>query len=305
MYAVKIFLALVLAGLASLGMVGCESAYETQTVIFDEESGSVHVIGRQGREVSKSDVCINGDYVPVPYDAALRSAKCYNQGQENAFSLMFEYSGGEVYTGFSLTDNQDEAIRQAQDNWIHPYSVYIENGKAYVVKYRESFNNNGDTLEIWVPYFEAPVRREILNVPITPTPIPVPTPTFSMPVVVAINGKQTKLHTTQTYRERVNEAFRIMEYGVQEDRRVAWYDYADIVCPYWWEIESLDMVRKPPPVEFEEFHDGLLTALRSFALHYDEIIISGNASFGWDVTKGVNSLGPDEIDILHKEGCEW
>ena len=93
----------------------------------DPETGEVHTIGAQGREVATAEVCAPGDYVPTPLRATVRAAGCYNRGQQDAFDLRFQYSGGMVHTGYFMEEDRDAAMRRSRK----PYSfhaVYIQDG---------------------------------------------------------------------------------------------------------------------------------------------------------------------------------
>ena len=114
--------------------MGCVPLSE-EFVAYDPETGETHTIGAQG-EVATSLVCADGDYVPTPFDGARRAAECYNRGQQNAFSLLFEYSGGKYYTGYGLEDNIDDALRTARytaGGLAHGF--YIGDGKVHIVTY--------------------------------------------------------------------------------------------------------------------------------------------------------------------------
>ena len=72
------------------GLLAC--TLEETIVVTDPETGKVHTIGAQGREVATAEVCAAGDYVPTPLRATVRAAGCYNRGQQDAFDLRFQYS---------------------------------------------------------------------------------------------------------------------------------------------------------------------------------------------------------------------
>ena len=145
----------IFALLTSFFILGCE--LETNTRITDLQTGESYTIGRQGRTDATSDICANEDYVSHPISAAQRASECYNRGQKEAFALLFEYSGGTVYTGYFLEETKDKAIAQSKQRdrrLLPPVAVFIENGKAYLVQYNACLSNcNGTsgTIEVYMP----------------------------------------------------------------------------------------------------------------------------------------------------------
>ncbi len=146
--AVAVAFALILGSL-----LACELTTTDDITVIDPQTGEVHVVGSQGRGVATSPVCAEGDYVPTPSDAAVRAAECYNRGQEDAFGLKFEYSGGDVYTNYVLRKSEEAAITASKGSIVEGYYAFIEDGKAGIAHYQALSwsSGGGGEIRVWTP----------------------------------------------------------------------------------------------------------------------------------------------------------
>ena len=115
--------------------LGCEAETRIQEVTYDD---SGRIIDSQTYTVrndtpTTTAICADGDYVSHPSDASVRAAQCYNAGQSDAFRLMFNYSGGRVYSGYCLETDQESAQRRANRTHACVVSVFIEDNQAHLV----------------------------------------------------------------------------------------------------------------------------------------------------------------------------
>ena len=188
---------------------------ESTITVMDPETGDLQIIGRQGREITTHEVCAEGDYVPRAWDAAQRAAECYNRGQEDAFKLLFEYSGGKIHTGYFLAEDLEAAITRSTlpSATVRLPVAVIEKGTAHLIHYDEydycpQLGSNGGkgTLRLWTPpqtYSDAICRpatdagptdgADNVSIP-EPTPTPGPTPGPSpTPIPSPMPVKQCKV----------------------------------------------------------------------------------------------------------------
>ena len=134
-----------IGALTLFAMASWSCAYETAPVqvgeiteIVTHPDGQVEVRTYPMIEgtPTQSEVCADGDYVAFPGDATVRAAECYNRGQKDALRLMFQYSGGTVWTSYCLEDNFEGAVDRADNDYACLVGAYLAaDGSVRIVEH--------------------------------------------------------------------------------------------------------------------------------------------------------------------------